>query len=485
MTTRWVSWCAVSSLPQAKKISLTEQSAINRMHIEKHNGELIEELTVPGESRSIVLFEDACARIEAYAKLRDLIAERSFDVLIYYDRSRIGRTAALSMTVVELCREAGILCYETESPPASLESLANASYDDLLIGAIKSVGAQQEIQKMRQRHQSGMLHRVKQGKPPGKPPFGYRLRYDAAAGNASVEIDPAPAAAIKRLFELHMQGMGIGLIAEMLNAEGAVAYGSQWTRGAVRAILIRTWAYAGFVEYNVRSKSRPYVRLPASWPALISETDARVVLAEIESRGKHRKLANTPYLLSGVVWCQSCGRKMIIGNNRGRARIELRCTTKHAGGWINAKSIMAAIFATIDYLGTVDLDAEAGSNHEHSAEDFESQTRRLDVERQRIATALTRADNAYTDGLMDIDRYRQQSRRLAAERDAIDATATRLAAERDAAVFESGRRQRLEEIRDAASVMLNHPNQTLANAWLRRFMRIWVADNKVVRVEMF
>lgn len=87
---RFASWAAVSSLPQAKKISLDDQLATNREHIERHGGQLVAELLVPGESRSIVLFEDACRRIEAYARLKEMIDAKAFDVLIYLDRSRLG-----------------------------------------------------------------------------------------------------------------------------------------------------------------------------------------------------------------------------------------------------------------------------------------------------------------------------------------------------------------------------------------------------------
>ena len=64
------------------------------------DGALIESLIVPGESRSIVRFDDACKQIEAYAKLEQHIQRKDFDVLGFLDRSRLGRTAALSMTVV-------------------------------------------------------------------------------------------------------------------------------------------------------------------------------------------------------------------------------------------------------------------------------------------------------------------------------------------------------------------------------------------------
>ena len=71
MRNRWVSWAAVSSLPQAKKISNQQQLDINRQHAEKHGGEVVRELVVPGESRSIVLLETAAERIKASLRKAD------------------------------------------------------------------------------------------------------------------------------------------------------------------------------------------------------------------------------------------------------------------------------------------------------------------------------------------------------------------------------------------------------------------------------
>src|SRR5690606_23048770 len=125
---RFVSWAAVSSLPQTKKVSLEDQLRTNREHIARYGGQLVAELVVPGKSRSIVLFEDACRRIEAYARLRELIDARAFDVLIYLDRSRLGRKASLSMAIVELCHEAGNATYETENPPVALKPNGEISH---------------------------------------------------------------------------------------------------------------------------------------------------------------------------------------------------------------------------------------------------------------------------------------------------------------------------------------------------------------------
>ena len=135
---RAVSWAAVSSLPQAKKISNEEQLRVNAVHAAMINADIHAELVVPGESRLIILVEDACKRIPAYRRLVDMIEARSFDVLIYLDRSRLGRKASLSMAIVELCHDAGIATYETESTSGLM---MGDTYDQMLVGAIKSVAA--------------------------------------------------------------------------------------------------------------------------------------------------------------------------------------------------------------------------------------------------------------------------------------------------------------------------------------------------------
>lgn len=123
-------WRAVSSLPQAKKISLDDQLDQALAVVKRHDAHLVADLEVHGESRSIILFEDACERIEAYSRLKGLIDDRAIDVLIYLDVSRLGRMAALVLAIAELCTRAGILLYELDNPPASLEF--KAQYDEPL-----------------------------------------------------------------------------------------------------------------------------------------------------------------------------------------------------------------------------------------------------------------------------------------------------------------------------------------------------------------
>ena len=195
-------WAAVSSLPQAKKVSLEDQLLVGREHVARHGAQVVAELVVPGESRDIVLYEDACRRINAYATLDGLISTKAIDVLIFLDRSRLGRTAALSMAVAELCNRAGILLYETESPPPTLD-FRTSDHSDMLIGAIKSVDAQQEIRRIQERHRKGMRDRVEKGKMPGKINFGWKPVYEAGK-LTDYAIDEEAATTVRLIVSLYL-----------------------------------------------------------------------------------------------------------------------------------------------------------------------------------------------------------------------------------------------------------------------------------------
>jgi len=482
---RWVSWAAVSSLPQAKKVSIDDQLAENRRHVEQHGGQVVAELVVPGESRSIVLFEDACRRIEAYDQLRRLIDARAFDVLVYLDRSRLGRKASLSMSVVELCHDAGIACYETENPPASIKP--TDSHDDALIGAIKSVGAQREIDKLRRRHEMGMADRVRRGQFPGTPPFGYIWRYHED-GSRTVEVDEQAAAVVRQVVALYLDGHGTPMVADKMNeAHVAAPLGGTWDKGSVNNILRRIWTYAGYVELNQRSRNRQHIRAKGKHAAIIDDDTARQVEAERAARMQNRKLSDTTYHLSGVVHCMECGRAMhcvaTFTQRDGRRYdyISLRCTrhesTRHCSYSLAMRQLRRAILA----IDTLDIDSLLTDDAELS-ELLLGQIAEQEATIERTQAAMQRADDAFVSGAMDGERYRRQVDRLvsqvAAAQTEIDRLRTRHANEADTAA----RRQRIESVSADGIAKLNG-DPTTGNAWLRRHVRMWAQDGRIVSVE--
>lgn len=474
-------WAAVSSKPQAEKVSNKEQLRLGHVHAEKIGATVTAELVVPGESRNIVLFEDAARKIPAYAELKRLIDGSEIDVLIYLDRSRLGRQASLSLSVVALCTEAGIATYDMESPPTTLK--AGGSTDELLMGAIKSMNAQTEIEKLRYRHRMGMAGRVRKGLAPGNLAYGYTVQYDAKGKRIAV-VDPAAAAIVQRIVERYLSGQGGEKIADDLNADGIPSPGgSVWTRHTIVNLLSKAHWWAGQAMLNRHSKTgRQLVQAPAQWVPIIDAITYAAIQEEREARTPNRRLADAKHILSGVCICQVCGSNMTIATVDKYPYSYITCRQRHGYTAVRDDAVLAFIRQQLEMLRSVNIDTML------DAGDMDVSTKlaeRIEAQRQVIAKAqqsMRRVDDAYADGTLDGERYKVQVERIKAQTLQAIAETERLQAlaEQDAAA--GTRRQRLEDARDYAIDMLDGPPSE-ANAYLRRLLRVWCEHKTIVSVE--
>jgi DNA invertase Pin-like site-specific DNA recombinase len=486
-------WAAVSSLPQAKLVSLDDQLRLGREHAARHNCRIVAEMVVPGESRDIVLFEEAARRMEAYRQLQQHIEKKTIDVLIFLDRSRLGRQAALSMAIVGLCAKAGILIYDIESPPSSIEQLrqAQSSYDDMLLGAIKSVGAQREIDKFKFRQMNGMIGRTQRGLMPAKPSFGYKVRYetDGAKALPVYEVDAGPAAIVQDVFSLYLSGLGAKSIAYAMTERGEASPSGRaaWTPAMVIGIIRCVWKYAGYAELNKRSKrNRPYIKAKAAWPALIDEATANAVIAERKARGNNRFLVNTPWLLSGVAYCTTCGFPLVIGRQTPTSRHyydTLRCYRHRPGTYIPYHRVEDVVKAAIAALPEMDLSQL--EQRPSNAGRLNRQAAAVQKQLDEIKAAELRADDQYVAGRMTAERYQRQVDALAEKRAKLDADLAALQSERAKTVDKAEQRKRLQTAKEIGLEMLNNPDIPIArkNIWLRQLMIVWVERNQVKQVD--
>lgn len=479
---RFASWAAVSSLPQAKKVSLSDQLAENRQHAERHGGVIVAELVVPGESRSITLFEDACRKIDAYAKLRDLIAARAFDVLIFLDRGRLGRIASLSMAVVQLCQDAGIATYETENPPLTIS--VEASHDEMLIGAIKSVGAQREVQKLRHRHRMGMIARVKRGDFPKAVPWGWTAIY-SEDGTRRIVIDEAAAHIIRTIAELYLHGgLGMEAVAAALNEQGyRTKTGALWTLAHVQGIFRLLWRYAGYSEVWFGAE---YTKAPGNWPAILQESVVMAIQAERQSRTKRSHSVSMPYLLSRLVVCERHGSHMAVNVHRKNGQIIyqfVRCKLCKPTRYIHFSAVLDVLRTAIAYLLRQANRDEILQALESDDSDIDSQLDALRTQMLRTNDALRRADDAFVAGTMDSERYQRQIERLTAERRRIESEMEAQTQAVKAQQFDASRNERLNEVAELGAMMLAHDDVAAANAWLRHHFIVYALDGVITRVE--
>lgn len=494
MTKRFVSWAAVSSLPQAKKVSVDDQLKTNLAHIEKWDGILHKELPIRGKSRSIITWERACATIPEYAELRDMIERREFDVLIYLDRSRLGRKANLIDTIVELCNEAGIVTYPTESPPTSLEP-KSGDFAHRVVGAIESIVAQEEVTKMKRRHEMGMAARVKAGNFPARIPFGWKVDYILQDDKPVqiVLVDEAAKAIIERIISLYVDdALGFRSIATILHNEGVPSpRGQRWKITTVERILCLVWRFAGFVELNQRSKKREYIRAKSRWPAIISEERAKQIVAERARRAVARRSVESPHRFSQVVWCAKCHRRLQaryqrFGELAAPEQTEnYRCVTD---GFSSHPKNQIAAFYIEEVVEQAILFVQSEANRQRILESHTDQRPRIEAALTKTLQRLTkheesvqRADDAYVLGKMNYDRYSRQLENLERERKKIDEEIAAYQLQLDEQLREEGRAVRLVAIANVGLNMLHSPDIVTANAWFRQHMLIWIDNDNPSR----
>ena len=115
-------------------------------------------------------------------------------------------------------------------------------------------------------------------------------------------------------FQMALHGTSILDITKILNKEGlASPKGSRWQKTTIHRILTNE-TYTGTLVWGSRAKGNvPPVRVEDAFPAIISQEDFHRVARILESKAPnkvHPRRAASPYLLSGIVRCETCGKAL-------------------------------------------------------------------------------------------------------------------------------------------------------------------------------
>ena len=524
-------WMAVSSERQTDNVSLGEQLRQGLYHAAQRGVVVVGALCVPGKSRSITLFGDAAERVDGfylspaaieagqavgienyikqqpappgvepvmvYAKFLELARAKQFNIFFFLNRSRLGRKASLSMSVVGVCEDCDIRPFDMESPPANLERSRNR--DERYMGAIKSVEGENQIIKIQDDHRTGMIRRAELGKMPGKVNFGYLPVYDSRGKLTGYSVDEEAATTIRMIVRLYLDnGFGALNIADYLNRHNRPApAGGEWGHSQITFLLRRMWRYAGYVELNRYTKTgRPYIRTRGNWPAIISEDDVHRIIAEQDIRRGARKSVHTVYRFTRMLYCAVCGARfhsnirphsygLPDGSRKTYAYVSYRCPGDH--GFIGEKKILRALTAYIETLSAqpearealierpiVDLSATIMA-------DIAALNERID----KLGRGITQADlDYYGKGALEQDAARHAAivatlkKQIAQAQAEVTALQNRLHEEER----NSQREQRVDDIMAHTLAYLSMDDVRTANAWLRDRFAIRVEGRHVVDI---
>ena len=147
-------------------------------------------------------------------------------------------------------------------------------------------------------------------------PYGYKKVYvhDGAKKPPKLELNPPADAVVRRIFDMALQGRSILDVVKTLNAEGIpTTNGKKWLKTTIHTMLCNE-AYTGDLVWGVaaRDKAEP-VRVENAFPAIITKQEFRKAKKMLGSRAPksvHPRRAFSPYLLSGLLKCETCGNAM-------------------------------------------------------------------------------------------------------------------------------------------------------------------------------
>ena len=147
-------------------------------------------------------------------------------------------------------------------------------------------------------------------------PYGYKRVHvqDGAAKRPKLELNPPADAVVRRVFDMVLQGKSILDVTKTLNAEGIpTTNGKKWLKTTIHTMLSHE-AYTGTVIWGANAKDgAPPVRVEDAHPAIVSKRDfqrARRLLGSRAPKKVNPRRASSPYLLSGIAKCETCGKAM-------------------------------------------------------------------------------------------------------------------------------------------------------------------------------
>ena len=263
-----------------------------------------------------------------------------FDEVITYDLSRFSRDTVDSLTYPRILQAHGIGFHSFKD---NFSSDASGRLHMTLIAGVNEF----HNYKTAEGSSRGQADATRMGYYTApRAPLGFLKERVTVGGkeHSILVIEPEKAPLVQRIFGMTLQGQTPMDIAKTLNAEGIPSStGNTWSSTVIHAMLHNV-RYAGTGCHGKESHSKflfnsTVTLVPNAHPAIVSQetfdkvqeilTSRRVSPSDPES--KHPRRAASPFLLSNLVYCKCCGKKMFVRNS-GKGRRKLACSTNRTRG---------------------------------------------------------------------------------------------------------------------------------------------------------
>lgn len=351
----------------------------------------------------------------------DRVRREQIQVVVVNELDRLARDMISTLLFLEDLQKAGCRF------AAVADDLDLTTPDGELKMMILSVFAHYFRRQLARKVKGGIAERARQGKHHGgRPPYGYRF----AGDKLTPHPDQAPV--VRQIYQWYVtEGLGGREIAKRLNAQSIPTQTGRGEWASTEVLrLLRKPAYAGDLQHGAVEFFRertgtshkvhrpdPLV-VPDAHPALIDretwDTAQRIMQARGGASGRQ---ADSPYLLSGLVYCGLCGKTMVPVKARKRTRYVCRgyqsggtCTSAHAV-FVDEleQSVSERLLADLEQPSDKDLLSWVDRLTQQHAAQHDRRRERERVERRlaELPAMRQRAEDALLHGAFTIPKYKE------------------------------------------------------------------------------
>ena len=338
-------YARVSSDRQDVDLSIAAQLRALRDYAEKHDYLVAREYVDEAESGRIADRPEFQKMLNEAAK-----PEAPFKEILVWKFSRFTRKREHAVAFKSMLRRRGVRVVSIteqadDTPTGKLLEAIIESVDEFYSENL----AQEVTRGMREAASRGFWVTT-------YAPYGYRKVYvlDGPKKRPKLELDPPADAVARRIFDMVLQGSSILDVTKALNAEGVASpRGKQWLKTTVHNVLLNE-AYTGTLVWGTTAKDgAPPVRVEDAHPAIVSKRQfqrAKKLLGSRAPKKVHPRRSASPYLLSGLLRCETCGKAMTAAEAKSGKYTYYVCHSllKRGSGTcktprLNAKSFEALI----------------------------------------------------------------------------------------------------------------------------------------------
>lgn len=405
----------VSTIEQAEEgYSLQEQERMLRAFAEAHGWRVNACYIDPGFSGAKL------DRPGIQAVISDCKAHKVQKV-VTYKLDRLSRSQKDTLYLIE-----DVFIPNGVDYVSMVESLDTGTPFGVAMIGLLSVFAQLERETIKERMALGKAASIREGNWRGgdSVPIGYRYRPGVGSDSGTIVPDDLEAQAVRRMFELFLQGNSYRGILSRIREEYPMPERGQHNKGSWVASILQNRIYIGQMKY----KGEWY---PGNFEPIVDEgvfwaVQSRMVEYQETLDGHRRVPRQRGHLLTGFIWCGCCGGRMnhkqvhhVSKKTGERATYNSYvCWNKSQGAQLcpdssqwKASELEELVLAQIEALRLEDLQpASSGAQTEIRA--LEKKLAGISRQQERLVELFT------LDGI-SAEAIQKQSRNLSAERDRV------------------------------------------------------------------